>query len=262
MGMMSLRRRALERKGGRDFSKEYLTFEALENSTFKLTGNDIDYSIDGGSTWVTLPAGTDSPVISTGNTIMWRRISSYVYAGSGTFSSTGNYIVYGNSMSIVYGQEYRQKTSFGGNNVFKFLFKGDTHIVSAHDMILPAITLTGACYYQMFMGCSNLIDAPDLPFTSLTGYEQCLQMFSGCVNLQTPIVLLPETLMRNSYFAMFQNCRKINDVTIMATDISANNCLYLWLTGVAASGTFTKKTGVTYPSGSSGIPNGWTVIEI
>lgn len=252
----------MELKGGGDFSKEYLTFETLENSTFKLTGNDIEYSIDGGSTWVNLPAGTDSPIIPAGDTIMWRRVSNYVYNGTGTFSSTGNYVVYGNSMSIVYGSDYIEKTSFGGNYVFKSLFKGDTHIVSAHDMILPATTLTGACYYQMFMGCSNLIDAPDLPFTSLSDREQCLQMFSGCVNLQTPIVLLPETLKQNSYFAMFQGCKKINDVTIMATDISANNCLYLWLTGVASNGTFTKKAGVTYPSGSSGIPNGWTVIEI
>lgn len=47
---------------------------------------------------------------------------------------------------------------------------------------------------------------------------------------------------------------------MLATDISAIDCLNGWLTGVTASGTFIKSVSVeTLSEGASGIPNGWTV---
>jgi hypothetical protein len=48
---------------------------------------------------------------------------------------------------------------------------------------------------------------------------------------------------------------------MLATDISASNCLDNWVSGVASSGNFYKKSGVTIPSGVSGIPSGWTVVD-
>ena len=47
-----------------------------------------------------------------------------------------------------------------------------------------------------------------------------------------------------------------------ATDISASGCLTRWVDHVPTSGTIVKKSGVTYPTGISGIPTGWTVIEV
>jgi hypothetical protein len=47
---------------------------------------------------------------------------------------------------------------------------------------------------------------------------------------------------------------------MLATDVSASDCLYEWVFGVASSGTFVKHPDMTsLPSGVSGIPNGWTV---
>ena len=49
---------------------------------------------------------------------------------------------------------------------------------------------------------------------------------------------------------------------MIATDISASDCLKDWLKNVASSGTFTKATSMTtLPSGSSGIPSRWTVVD-
>jgi hypothetical protein len=49
---------------------------------------------------------------------------------------------------------------------------------------------------------------------------------------------------------------------MLATDISANNCLYDWVSYVASSGTFVKSAAMTtLPSGLNGIPNGWTVVN-
>lgn len=32
--------------------------------------------------------------------------------------------------------------------------------------------------------------------------------------------------------------------------------------GVSPTGTFVKKAGVDWPTGNSGIPSGWTVVEV
>ena len=47
---------------------------------------------------------------------------------------------------------------------------------------------------------------------------------------------------------------------MLATDISASNCLYSWTSGVASVGTFIKHPNMNdLPTGTSGIPYGWTV---
>ena len=47
---------------------------------------------------------------------------------------------------------------------------------------------------------------------------------------------------------------------MLATDISAEQCLLNWVSGVASSGTFIKAASMTsLPSGINGIPSGWTV---
>lgn len=47
---------------------------------------------------------------------------------------------------------------------------------------------------------------------------------------------------------------------MLATNISANNCLAQWVSNVAPTGTFVKHTNMTsLPTGISGIPSGWTV---
>lgn len=66
---------------------------------------------------------------------------------------------------------------------------------------------------------------------------------------------------------MFYNCIHLKSVTCLATDISANNCTYYWLSGVAATGTFNKAASMTtWPTGPysynvNGIPVGWTVVN-
>lgn len=59
---------------------------------------------------------------------------------------------------------------------------------------------------------------------------------------------------------MFQGCTLVNRIECLATDISANSCLYNWVGGVSATGTFVKDASMTsWPTGNSGIPSGWTV---
>jgi hypothetical protein len=70
------------------------------------------------------------------------------------------------------------------------------------------------------------------------------------------------TLADSCYSYMFYYCSSLSNITMLATDISASLCLYNWVTNVALTGTFTKSPSMTsLPRGTSGIPNGWTVVD-
>ena len=97
---------------------------------------------------------------------------------------------------------------------------------------LPATTVSDWCYGSMFEGCTSLTTAPELPATTLS---------EGC------------------YDNMFRDCSSLNYIKMLATDVSATDCLTAWVTNVATSGTFIKDASTTLPTGLSGIPDGWTV---
>jgi len=61
---------------------------------------------------------------------------------------------------------------------------------------------------------------------------------------------------------MFRDCTSLSNITMLATNISAYSCLLDWVKNVASTGTFTKHQDMTtLPSGDSGIPSGWTVVD-
>jgi hypothetical protein len=50
---------------------------------------------------------------------------------------------------------------------------------------------------------------------------------------------------------------------MLATDITAENCMEDWTKDIRVkNGKFIKTAGVTVPTGTSGIPEGWTVEEV
>ena len=126
---------------------------------------------------------------------------------------------------------------------------------------LPATNLAQECYVCMFSGCTSLTEAPKLPATTLADY--CYQaMFYGCVNLTEAPKLPAIVLKPYCYSLMFQGCTNLNSVTMLAVDISAEECLFVWLWEVSEIGTFTKNKEMTsLSSGASGIPSGWTVVD-
>ena len=125
--------------------------------------------------------------------------------------------------------------------------------------MLPAETLSNQCYGNMFQGCTSLTTAPALPATTLT--EFCYGgMFSGCTSLTTAPVLPAPTLVASCYYGMFNGCSSLNAVECLATNLGSYTT-YTWLDSVPSTGTFTKAAGVTWQTGVSGIPEGWTVVE-
>ena len=205
-----------------DYSKQYLTFEALENTTFTFSKNDLQYSIDNGVTWATLVKGTASPTINAGNKILWKQ-TGLISNGIGTFSSTGNFIVYGNVMSLYYGDNFIGQTDLTGKNfAFRRLFK-DCNLINAKNLILPATILTNNCYECMFESCASLTSAPELPATTLAG--SCYaNMFVNCTSLTTPPVLPATTLADGCYYSMFDNCTSLTTAPILSVTTLTSQC--------------------------------------
>lgn len=231
-----MRRRMMMGQGGEvDYSQMYLTFKALESGTFTFSRNTISYSLNGGSTWTALAAGTASPTIAAGQKICWKAsgITPSGSYGIGTFSSTGLFDVYGNIMSMQAGDDFETATTMASYQ-FRSLFQSCTKLVDASNMILPP-TVTSYCFNNMFRSCTALTTAPELPAAGLSA---------------------------NCYERMFYLCSSLAYIKCLATDISASSCLYQWVQGVAATGTFVKDASMTsWPEGINGIPSGWTVID-
>ena len=246
------------------FSTQYLTFEAIENGTFTFTGrnsNSLSYSLDDGQTWTALASGSASPTVTSGNKIMWKGEMTPIYDyGIGGFSSTGQFNVQGNIMSLLFGDDFTNQTDLTGKDyAFYNLFSQNTNIKSAKNLILPATTLADSCYRYMFDGCTGLTTAPELPATTLA--ENCYQgMFRGCIKLTSAPELPAETLTSWCYTGMFNGCTSLNYIKCLATGISATNCLMNWVSNVASSGTFVKNANMeSWTTGVDGIPDGWTV---
>ena len=106
-------------------------------------------------------------------------------------------------------------------------------IVDASNLILPATTLGRLCYRNMFYRNEYLVKAPTLPATTLNQY---------------------------CYYEMFYGCTSLNNITMLATNISADNCLGNWVRNVSPTGIFYKNPNMNdLPTGSSGIPSNWEV---
>ena len=211
-----------------DYSKDYLTFEAIEDATFKFTKNSLQYSLDDGSTWTTLAANTATPTVLAGNKILWKQTGlTPSSSGIGIFSATGNFEASGNIMSLYYGDGFVGQNNLTGKNyAFRSLFNGNGMLINVKNLILPATTLSTYCYHQMFYGCSSLTTPPIiLPATILSTY--CYyQMFANCSSLTTAPELPATTLADHCYFYMFTSCSSLTTAPELAATTLAKSCYY------------------------------------
>lgn len=201
----------------------------MENSTFQLATNAVNYSLDNGKTWTELAANTSSPTVTTGNKIMWKgELTPNSSYGIGIFSSSGRFNVEGNAMSLLYGNNFKGQTDLvGKNKAFYRLFDGNTNVINAKNLSLPATTLASSCYRNMFNGCTALTTAPELPATTLADY--CYyNMFSVCTSLETTPELQATTLNQYCYYGMFSGCTGLTTAPILPATTLANYC-YGWM---------------------------------
>ena len=215
----------------------YLTFSSP--NSFTLAVNDATKHWDG-----TLEYSTDTSTWST-----WDGVTTLSSATSGSYNvlylrGTGNTkIGYYEANTEVYipwvinGTDVRcdgnietlldyatveagQHPTMAGD-CFGGLFMGCTSLTKAPD--LPATMLTSYCYRSMFSGCTSLTQAPALPATMLASY--CYyNMFSGCTSL-TQAPALPATMLASyCYYNMFNRCTSLTQAPALPATTLANDC--------------------------------------
>ena len=217
-----------------------LTFTSTGETSISLTKNgspddvSLEYKVNDGI-WVNYTIGdaiplTDGDKVSfragpSGNASFSKSTQDYynfTIVGSGTVAASGNI------MSLLRQIEY---LTIPSSYCFYRLFLSCTGLTSAPE--LPATTLAQNCYYTMFCGCTGLTAAPELPAT---------------------------TLAQSCYNQMFEGCERLNYIKMLATDVPIN-CTTDWVKGVASTGTFVKNAAATWDiTGASGVPSGWTVV--
>ena len=137
------------------------------------------------------------------------------------------------------------------------MFSGCTSLIEAP--ALPATTLTVNCYGSMFSGCTSLIEAPALPATTLE--SACYNgMFMRCTSLTKAPILPAAKLEPTCYLMMFYNSSNLSEVTMLATDVTAEGCMENWLTGTATTGILYKNSTLTDVS-TILLPDGWEVVD-
>ena len=226
-----------------DYSKDYLTFECISSGndfefnipiTTSYDGinvTSVSYSLDNGQNWTTCEnEGDDIDIhleLSAGDKILLKGIAiNYtdehlnIDSPEEVYSNihlTGDWSIYGNIMSLFYGDNFVGKTSFpkkdskdsNYNCAGLFYHNDECNMGDLSNLILPATTLTVSCYYMMFADCPNsIITAPELPATTLA--SRCYgYMFYDCILLTTAPSLNATTLADYCYLAMFQNCTSL-----------------------------------------------------
>ena len=166
------------------------------------------------------------------------------------------YGMFNGCTSLVTAPELPAKTL--AEECYQSMFQGCKSLVTAPE--LPATTLANNCYNAMFNGCTLLVQAPELPATTLADY--CYStMFQGCKLLLQAPELPATTLVGGCYRSMFQGCTSLKYIKMLATDISATNCLSNWVNGVSLTGTFVRSEDATWiETGDNGIPEGWNIL--
>ena len=274
------------------YRKMYFTIEALEPGNFYVRKSGIEYSVNGGN-WITTTGETEIH-LQISDVIRFK--AKYNNNQKALSGNTIAFKAYGNAASIDWGDNFHGQKTIRTGSSLKQLFYNSTGLVDAENLVLPATALTYGCYVGMFYGCSNLVTVPELPATTLS--EECYRsMFSGCENLTYAPVLPATTLEPGCYALMFYGCTgltqapelpaqvlidgeeggcyegmfslcsSLNYIKCLATtnlpesgDFGTGLCNN-WLFLASDIGTFVKAPGVVWPTGVSGIPEGWTVID-
>ena len=228
--------------------KNYLTIEALEDSlTVSLSRNACEYCIDEDGNWKTLSADTPTKSINAGQTLSFRgNLIPVGFDGIGTFTISKKCNVLGNVMSMLFGDDGKDSLSLRGKNYsFYRLFYNCNNIISAKDLYLPATTLAGSCYREMFSDCTLLTTAPTiLPATTLTDF--CYgNMFAGCTLLTIAPKLPATTLAGSCYVMMFCDCTSLTIAPELPATTLTSNCYQQMFKGCTSLTTAPKLPATT-----------------
>ena len=211
----------------------YITFTANGEQKFMMTTeggytiSGLEYSVNNGK-WTTVEAGTEVPfggakgdlrlrgINPKGTAIHWGSYSTITFT-----DPTVNVACTGDIRTLLDWRNYNIVDT--QNARFCSLFLNCSVLTSAPE--LPATTLANYCYYAMFSGCTNLTAAPELPATTLAG--SCYtNMFHACTSLTSAPELPATTLENDCYADMFKGCTSLTAAPELPATKLASFCYY------------------------------------
>ena len=200
-------------------ASDALCFTADEaGSTVQLTkeGYPVDVNLQtstDGNSWNPYTVEDTITLTNVGDKVYFKAVGSNYSIGNGQsayhkFIMTGKIASSGNLNSLLEEDEEVARTmSLAGKDYCYYnLFLGCTSLTTAPE--LPATTLANNCYSDMFYGCTSLTTAPELPATTLA--ESCYgDMFQNCESLTKAPALPATTLTYYCYYQMFDGCTSL-----------------------------------------------------
>ena len=255
----------------------------------------IEYSKDGGSTWTSITSSTaGTPIsVSKGENVIFRGNNTRYYENTyrtAFRTDLGNtkaaFNIYGNILSLNYGDDFSNYNTVDDTegNTYRGLFFPCYGIVDASRLYLLRGTPPTSCCNSMFRGCTGMTAMPSLTNCGVSSgcyanaFYDCWNLtaatttnemeyscfssaWENCYGLEEAFIGVYDTLTlpERSFHRAFYECKNLRFIDASTVqDHSASNCTYNWVFGVKSSGRFWKKSGVSWSTGVSGIPSGWT----
>ena len=271
----------------------WLCFTTEEDSTiiYLISVGDnapnLQYSIDGGRTWVDWVAPKNVSLENAGDKMYVRGYNpngfSFAERKSTSFASTKKVAASGSVMSLIdrTGTTKEIPNAYCFRELFAYsMFTQAPELPAtslkdncysrmfAHSYLtrtpeLPATELAKGCYEEMFANCDKIEEVPFiLPATQLA--DSCYTwMFAGCTSITKAPELPAQTLEKDCYKGMFINCYKLNyiKVGVMSLD-NEFNATEEWVADVDGPGTFIFPCGSKYDKhGGSEVPTDFTIVS-
>lgn len=216
---------------------DYLSFTSTGNSTVSLTNEGdnaptVYYSFDR-ETWTLWDYSAIS--LTDGQIV-------YMYGDNG---GDGGQFSESNSK---YSHFTMTGTLAGGGNIMSLLGED-----------FENYTAVGTrCFYYLFNDCYSLVSSPKFPAIILGNFCYC-----GCLanTSITESPYLPANPSNSCYSLMFAFCGSLANITIGATVWDSRAALN-WVAAINDNGTFICPAELTIFSGVSGIPSGWTRVDL
>lgn len=239
---------------------------AEENGVITTTTNSsvLKYSKNGGASWsdypnggITVTAGEEVCFKAQANT--WEGVKD----SPKKLYSSGRFRIAGDLASLLVGDNFGTANAvIPANYSFVNFLKSCTELTDASELVLSMPFVPGSALKSFFDGCTNLVAGPaELPATTI-GNQSYRNMFLNCSSLTSAPIIRNATTRNNSgwYQRMFEGCSSLQTIVFLG-ELTYNAGNFTdWVKGVNASGTFYKRSNMSFPAaGNSSTPTGWTI---
>jgi hypothetical protein len=166
----------------------------------------------------------------------------------------------GNTALSYIGTGLALTSEYVGRSAYQNMFFNCTNFDDGGDIYISAKVVDAYGLGAMFSGCTSLKTAPYLSRIKEVDDWGMAYMFANTAITTAPVLSATTVSPYSTYQNIFEGCLNLNYVKIALTEwnttITPN-----WLSGVASEGTI-ETNATNIPTGSSGVPNGWTVKPI